>query len=239
MLVTGAALVLVASRVGAHHAFSPVYDEKRTVTVEGVVTEFRFVNPHAMMSMDVSDKSGKVTKWVVEFAGRLNLSEVGWTVDSIKAGERVTVTGNPTHTESPRLFFRKLVRSDGSELLPAGPQRLDAIEEARKERARRRNQKSSGRRPPSRYEPRRRDDAIVREQWRVEVATGCDDQAVGRVPMKRRRECGRGGGDLGRDRDQANRPRMRGGRQPVEQRDVERQALQLHEHRHLPEADRR
>jgi len=104
------------------------------------VTEFRFINPHAIMLMDVTDESGRVAKWTVEFAGRLNLSEVGWTADSVKAGERITVTGNPTHTGSQRMFFRKLVRVDGSELLPAGPQRLKAIEEERRQRALQRNQ---------------------------------------------------------------------------------------------------
>jgi len=133
--------VLLVARVSAHHAFTPVYDEKRSITVTGVVTEFRFVNPHAMMSMDVTDDGGRVTKWSVEFAGRLNLSEVGWTAESIKAGERVTVTGNPTHTNSNRVFFRKLVRSDGSELLPGAAQRESAIEQERRERAKARQPK--------------------------------------------------------------------------------------------------
>src|SRR5678816_2774490 len=109
-------LVVPAAKTGAHHAFSPVYDAKRTITVEGVVTQFRFVNPHAMMLMDVTDKTGKVVKWNVEFAGRLNLEEAGWTADSIKAGERVKVTGNPTWTGSQRMAFVKLVRADGTTL---------------------------------------------------------------------------------------------------------------------------
>ena len=133
-------LVLSAAGASSHHAFSPVYDANRLITVVGVVTQFRFVNPHAMMFMDVTDETGKVGKWAVEFAGRLNLSEVGWAADSVKAGERVTVTGNPTHTGSQRMAFRKLVRADGTELLPAAPQRLNAIEEERRERARQRNQ---------------------------------------------------------------------------------------------------
>src|SRR3954463_15314502 len=107
----------------AHHSFAPVYDGSRQITVTGVVTQFRFVNPHAMMLMNVTDQSGKVTPWTVEFAGSLNLSEVGWTADSIKARERVAVTGNPTHTGSNRIFFRKLVRADGTELLDSGGQR--------------------------------------------------------------------------------------------------------------------
>jgi hypothetical protein len=132
-------VILCVAGASAHHAFSPVYDQKQVVTVEGVVTQFNFVNPHAMMFMEVTDKAGKVVKWTVEFAGRLNLSEVGWTANSIKAGERVTVSGNPTHTGSQRMFFRRLVRGDGTELLPAGPQRLKAIEEERRQRARQRN----------------------------------------------------------------------------------------------------
>src|SRR5215813_3019029 len=82
---------------------------------------------------------GQVTKWTVEFASRLNLSNVGWTEQSFKSGERVTVTGNPTHTGSDRMFFRKLVHADGTELLPAAFQRTNALEEERRQRARERN----------------------------------------------------------------------------------------------------
>src|SRR4051812_22606085 len=130
------ALLASVRVVSAHHSFSAVYDDKRTVSVTGVVTQFRFVNPHALMVMDVTDDSGKVARWTVEFAGRLNLSEVGWTADSIKNGERVVVTGNPAHSIPARLSFQRLVRPGGAVLLPAGPQRADAIEAERRERAR-------------------------------------------------------------------------------------------------------
>jgi len=124
----------------SHHSFAAVYDDTRLVTVSGVVTEFKFVNPHALMYMDVTDTAGKVSKWTVEFAGRLNLSNVGWTADSIKTGERVTVTGNPTHTGSERIAFKKLVHADGTELLPAGPQRSKTLEDERRQRSVQRNQ---------------------------------------------------------------------------------------------------
>ena len=139
-VAAAAAGVLSPIRVTAHHAFGPVYDANRVITVEGVVTEFKFVNPHAMMFMDVTDETGKTVRWVVEFAGRLNLSEHGWTAQSVKASERVKVTGNPTHSGSQRMFFRELVRPDGTKLLPAPAQRLDAIEEERRQRALQRNQ---------------------------------------------------------------------------------------------------
>jgi hypothetical protein len=133
------ALVLSARVVSAHHSFSAVYDDKRTVTVSGVVTQFKFVNPHALLSLEVTDEAGKVATWVVEFAGRLNLSEIGWTAESIRSGEKITVTGNPTHNPSMRLAFQRIVKADGTELLPAAAQRNRTLEEERQERARQRS----------------------------------------------------------------------------------------------------
>ena len=133
------ALVLVVGRLGAHHSFAPVYDAKRTISVQGVVTEFRLINPHALMLMEVTDDTGKVVKWTVEFAGRLNLTEGGWNERSITPGQKVTVTGNPTHTNSARIFFLHLTRPDGSELYPPSKAREETIEEQRRQRARERN----------------------------------------------------------------------------------------------------
>jgi hypothetical protein len=141
LLVVLSILILTAAGASAHHAFSPVYDAKRTIDVEGVVTQFRFVNPHAMLLMDVTDKkTGKVVKWNVEFAGRLNLEEAGWTAESIKVGERVKVTGNPAWKSEQRMAFVRLVRADGTKLEPGGAQRVSAIEEERRQRAKERTQ---------------------------------------------------------------------------------------------------
>ena len=133
-------LVVSIRLASAHHSFSAVYDGKRSVTITGVVTQFRFVNPHALMTLEVTDKDGKAVTWVVEFAGRLNLSEIGWSAESIRSGEKITVTGNPTHEALPRLAFQRIVKADGSELVPAAAQRNDTLEEERRERARRRTQ---------------------------------------------------------------------------------------------------
>ena len=134
------AWILAVDRVAAHHSFAPVYDAKRTITVQGVVTEFRLINPHALMLMDVTDDTGKVVTWTVEFAGRLNLTEGGWNERSIAPGQKVTVTGNPTHTNSPRVFFLHLDRADGTQLFPPSKAREDTIEEQRRQRARERSQ---------------------------------------------------------------------------------------------------
>ncbi len=128
MLLTAAKLAV------AHHAFSPVFDGSKTQTIEGVVKEFRFVNPHAMIQMDVTDDSGKVTRWRVEMAGRLNLVVAGWTDDSVAPGDRVTITGNPAHSGGPELFLQRLVLADGRQLLTPGQERANAVEEERRRR---------------------------------------------------------------------------------------------------------
>lgn len=129
-----AALLLTSATAHAHHSFAPVYDGSRTATVAGTVTSFRLVNPHTMLTMDVTDEAGTLVKWTIEFPGRLNLTVGGWTDDTVSVGDRVSVTGNPTHTGSPRLSFLQLVRADGTELR-AGNERLEAIEEERRQRA--------------------------------------------------------------------------------------------------------
>lgn len=132
-LAFGASL-LCMNVASAHHAFAPVYDGSRTVTVAGVVTAFRLVNPHAQMSVDVTDDAGKVVTWNVEFDGRLNLTNGGWSDDTIAIGERLTVTGNPTHTGSSRMFFVRLQRADGTALLRPAIARFQALEEQRRQR---------------------------------------------------------------------------------------------------------
>jgi Family of unknown function (DUF6152) len=132
--------LLLRGEAAAHHAFSPVYDERRTVTIQGTVTEFRLVNPHATMTVEVVDKAGKHVLWTVEMAGLLSLSRVGWTPRTVAAGQPITVTGNPTHTGSPRIFFTRIVLADGTERVAPGMGDVGAIEAQRRQRARERLQ---------------------------------------------------------------------------------------------------
>lgn len=133
---TAAALAVFATTPApAHHSFAAVYDGSKTVTLEGTVTLFRFVNPHALLALDVTDATGTVRQWTVEFDGRLNLTVAGWTESSITAGEHVKVSGNPERSGGPNIFFQRLVRANGAELLRPAIQRTNSIEEDRRRRA--------------------------------------------------------------------------------------------------------
>jgi len=136
-LVSLAFAVLAASALApaaAHHSFAAVFDGSKTVTIDGTIKEFRFVNPHALATIDVADDKGAVQPWIVEFDGRLNLTNFGWTDATLKPGERVKISGNPERTGAPRIFFSKLVRADGTEVVRGGD-RLNEIEEDRRLRA--------------------------------------------------------------------------------------------------------
>ena len=126
----------LVSQAFAHHSFAAVFDPSRTITISGVVTQFRLINPHALIYLDVTDDRGKVQKWTVEAAGRLNLTvgKDGWTENSVPVGERVTITGNPKWDGSTGMSLGKLIRADGTQLKRPADVRQDLIEEERQKR---------------------------------------------------------------------------------------------------------
>jgi hypothetical protein len=86
-------LLISASSAMAHHSFAAEYDSNKQVTVKGVVQKVAWVNPHAYVFIDVKDEKGKVTTWAFESLSPNALSRQGWTRNSLKAGETVTVEG--------------------------------------------------------------------------------------------------------------------------------------------------
>ena len=132
----------VSTAAVAHHSFAAVFDGDREIDVTGVVMEFRLVNPHSTMSLQVTDGDAAGTTLIVEFDGQLNLIHGGWTADTIRPGERVTVHGNPAHSIRDRIWFLSLTREDGSQLTRYSLDRLDAIEEQRRLRRQQRDQQN-------------------------------------------------------------------------------------------------
>lgn len=93
----------------AHHSIAGAYDTRNEVTIEGVVTEFHFVNPHPMLSVRAGSNV-----WQLEMDNRSELSRAGMAEDSFQVGDRVVVAGNPSRSEPQRLYIRRLDRpSDG------------------------------------------------------------------------------------------------------------------------------
>ena len=118
-LVTGMAaavsLWMVSGSVAlAHHGSRISYDMNRMVTVQGVVTEFNWSNPHVYFLFDVTDEKGTVVHWAAETDPPSTMTRYGWSKDYLKAGDKVTVTVWPSKVGSPRGFLAKLVKADGA-----------------------------------------------------------------------------------------------------------------------------
>jgi Family of unknown function (DUF6152) len=128
------ATLLCSASVYAHHSFAE-FDDKATVTIQGVVKEFRLVNPHAMLFFEATDPDGKTVQWEVQFDGRTHVGRAGWTDDTFKPMEAITVTGNPARSGSPYLFFISAIKGDGAKL--TRPYN-DSFENAEAEREQRR-----------------------------------------------------------------------------------------------------
>lgn len=123
--------LLFSSLVPAHHSFFVVFDGEQLVTITGTVTEFRMVNPHAMMTIETVNASGMPQVWSVEFDGRLHLSRAGWDRNTFKIGESLEITGNPARSGSAIIFFNRSVDANGTELIRPRLELQKTIEELR------------------------------------------------------------------------------------------------------------
>ena len=87
-------IVLVGGTAVAHHG-AAAYDRTVTLTLKATVTEFIFRNPHIILSFDATDDQGKVVHWSAEGGSSSGLARRGWTWKTLKAGDQITVVGNP------------------------------------------------------------------------------------------------------------------------------------------------
>lgn len=101
-LIAAASLGLFMLPTLAHHSDAGRYDEN-TVVISGTVVALRFVNPHSSIVLDVAE-NGQTVRWQVEMGSPRNLSQTfGWTAETLKPGDTITLTGRRAKTGAPFL----------------------------------------------------------------------------------------------------------------------------------------
>ncbi len=110
----GGLLVAFGPRLHAHHG-SAAYDNKVVEMKPATVTKFSWNNPHALVYFDVGEKDS-VSHWIAELGSPTNISVLGWTRNSLHAGDVVTVYLWPAKSGKPVGRMNRVVLSDGRTL---------------------------------------------------------------------------------------------------------------------------
>jgi hypothetical protein len=103
--------------VGAHHSVPVNFDQSKEITIEGVLTEIKWMNPHSRFRVNVVGADGKKVEWLVEMGASNTMKRAGFPMDRFMVGDRVAITGNPGRRDRA-VLLREAVMPNGDHLNP-------------------------------------------------------------------------------------------------------------------------
>jgi hypothetical protein len=110
-------LALLSVPLLAHHGVAE-YDMGKRVTLKGTIAFFDWSNPHTQVHIDVTDDNGKVVHWDLENQPPSILTHAGWTKNSLKPGDQVSIVITPAKNGSPVGLLSEVIFPDGTVLTP-------------------------------------------------------------------------------------------------------------------------
>jgi len=105
-------LLTVSLPLSAHHG-AAAYDTSKKMTLKGTVTEWFWANPHCFLKFDAKDEAGNVVHWATETSNPADMVNLGWSKDSFKTGDEVTVTFTPVKNGVPVGRIEQVVAANG------------------------------------------------------------------------------------------------------------------------------
>ncbi len=109
-----AAGAMVVAAAHAHHAISLNYDSDLTGTVEGVVEEVFWANPHVHYYLSVTAEDGSTETWDMEAPNIRVMTRRGISRDTVKVGDRIEITGTLGRDGAKRILATTIVKADGT-----------------------------------------------------------------------------------------------------------------------------
>jgi len=110
-------LSAVSAPLFAHHG-NAAYDNAKTVTVKGTVTDYLWANPHVFLKMDAKDDSGETQHWIIEAQNPVAQAGAGWSKTTFKPGDEVVVDVMPVKNGQPIGRFRGRIVINGQVFKP-------------------------------------------------------------------------------------------------------------------------
>jgi hypothetical protein len=98
----------------AHHSFAAEFDADKPVTLKGTVVKWEMMNPHGWITLDVAVPGGEKTRWMIETSNPNGLMRLGWTKNSLKAGDAITVEAFKAKDGSNTANAARVTLADGS-----------------------------------------------------------------------------------------------------------------------------
>lgn len=117
LVVTGLlATAFAATEVQGHHSFAAEFDADKPVKLTGTVTKVQWRNPHTYFYVDVADDKGGVHNWALELGSPNGLTRRGWTRDTLKIGDTITVEGSRARDNSYKANASNVTLAGGKRL---------------------------------------------------------------------------------------------------------------------------
>ena len=99
----------------AHHS-NASYDRDHQCKLKGTVVEFKWTNPHTQIVFDVKGRAGAMERWIGEGPSPSQMIENGWTKDTLKPGDRISIVGNLPRYGSSSVRLRWVTLPNGKDL---------------------------------------------------------------------------------------------------------------------------
>ena len=119
--IAALSVVLLASvdahQAIAHHSVPVNFDQSREITITGVITDIKWVNPHAHFRFNVTSPDGTVLEWLVEMGAANTMRRAGFPMERFMVGDRLEITGNPGRRDRT-ILLNETVLPDGTRLTP-------------------------------------------------------------------------------------------------------------------------